>query len=64
MLKRIYEIILKEAKMRLYVSENAESLKFDSDNMNKKNVPEKNNTNPIEIQIEETLYSSFLIILS
>jgi hypothetical protein len=64
MVKRIYEIILKEAKMRLYVSENAESLKFDSDNMNKKNVPEKNNTNPIEIQIEETLYSSFLIILS
>jgi hypothetical protein len=32
--------------------------------MNKKNVPEKNKTNPIEIQIEETLYSSFLIILS
>ena len=46
------------------VSENAESLKLDCDRINKKKVPEKNKTNPIEIQIEETLYSSFLIILS
>jgi hypothetical protein len=29
--------------------------------MKRKKVPEKNKTNPIEIQIEETLYSSFLI---
>lgn len=60
----MYEIILNDAKMKLYVSEKAESLKFDSDNMNKKNVPEKNKTKPTEIQIDETLYSSFLIILS
>jgi hypothetical protein len=32
--------------------------------MNKKKVPEKNKTIPTDIQIEETLYSSFLIILS
>jgi hypothetical protein len=63
-LNSMYEIILNDAKMKLYVSEKAESLKFDSDNMNKKNVPEKNKTKPTEIQIDETLYSSFLIILS
>lgn len=37
------------------------SLKLDCDKINKKKVPEKNNTNPIEIQIDETLYSSFLM---
>jgi hypothetical protein len=46
------------------VLENPELLKLDSDRINKKKVPEKNKTKPIDIQIEDTLYSSFLIILS
>lgn len=37
---------------------------MDCDNINKKNVPEKNKTNPIDIHIDETLYSSFFIIRS
>jgi hypothetical protein len=44
--------------------ENPKLLKLDSERINKKKVPEKNKTKPIDIQIEDTLYSSFLIILS
>jgi len=44
--------------------ENPDLLKLDSDRINKKKVPEKNKTKPIDIQIEDTLYCSFLIILS
>jgi hypothetical protein len=40
------------------------SLKLDCDKINRKNVPEKNKTNPIDIHIDETLYSSFFIIRS